>query len=51
MEAQTAAAGIAKAAAAGNLDEASAQVKSLQTNCGGCHKAHREGTPGSFKIK
>jgi cytochrome c556 len=51
MKAQTAAAAIAKAATAGNLDEAAAQVKSLQANCGGCHMAHREGTPGSFKIK
>jgi cytochrome c556 len=51
MRAQTAAAAVAKAATAGNLDEAGAQVKSLQSNCGGCHMAHREGTPGSFKIK
>jgi cytochrome c556 len=51
MRGQTAAAAIAKAATAGNLDEAGAQVKSLQSNCGGCHMAHREGTPGSFKIK
>jgi cytochrome c556 len=50
-KAQTAAAAVAKAATAGNLDEAAAQVKSLQANCGGCHMAHREGTPGSFKIK
>ena len=51
MMAQTAAAAVAKAATAGNMDEAGAQVKNLQANCGGCHKAHREGTPGSFKIK
>jgi cytochrome c556 len=51
VKAQTAAAAIAKAATAGNLDEAATQVKSLQANCGGCHMAHREGTPGSFKIK
>jgi mono/diheme cytochrome c family protein len=51
MRAQTAAAAVAKAATAGNFDEAAAQVKSLQSNCAGCHMAHREGTPGSFKIK
>ena len=51
MNAQTAAAAVAKAASAGNFDEAGAQFKSLQANCGGCHKAHREGAPGSFKIK
>ena len=51
MKAQTAAAAIAKDAAAGNFDQASADVKSLQANCGGCHMAHREGAAGSFKIK
>ena len=51
MRGETAAAAVAKAATAGNLDEAAAQVKSMQANCGGCHMAHREGTPGSFKIK
>jgi cytochrome c556 len=51
MKGQMAAAAVAKAATAGNLDEAGAQVKNLQANCGGCHMAHREGTPGSFKIK
>jgi mono/diheme cytochrome c family protein len=50
MKAQTAAA-IAKDASAGNFDQAAADVKSLQANCGGCHMAHREGTTGSFKIK
>jgi hypothetical protein len=51
MRGQTAAAAVAKAATAGNLDEAGAQVKNLQATCGGCHMAHREGTAGSFKIK
>jgi len=51
MSAQTAAAAVAKAATAGNMDDAAAQVKNIQANCGGCHRAHREGTPGSFKIK
>jgi hypothetical protein len=51
MKAQTAAAAVAKDASAGNFDQAAADVKSLQANCGGCHMAHREGTAGSFKIK
>ena len=51
MRAETTAAAVAKAAAAGNLDEAGAQLKNLQATCGGCHMAHREGTAGSFKIK
>ena len=37
MKAQTAAAAIAKDASAGNFDEATADVKSLQANCGACH--------------
>jgi cytochrome c556 len=51
MNAQMAAASVAKDASANNFDQAAADVKSLQANCGGCHKTHREGTPGSFKIK
>ena len=51
MKAQMAAASVAKDAATSNFDQAAADVKSLQANCGGCHKTHREGTPGSFKIK
>ena len=50
-KAETAAAAIAKDASAGNFDQAAADVKSLQANCAGCHKTHREGAPGSFKIK
>lgn len=50
-KAQTAAAAVAKDASAGNFDQAAADVKSLQANCGGCHMAHRGGTQGSFKIK
>jgi cytochrome c556 len=51
MNGQMAAASIVKDASANNFDQAAADVKSLQANCGGCHMAHREGTPGSFKIK
>ena len=51
-QAQTAAQAISKAGDAGNLDQAAAEVKNLQTNCGGCHMAHRERSPeGAFKIK
>ena len=51
MKAQTAAAAVAKDASAGNFDQAAADVKMLQANCGGCHMAHREGSQGAFKIK
>ena len=51
MNARMAAASIAKDASASNFEQAAADVKSLQANCGGCHKVHREGSPGSFKIK
>jgi cytochrome c556 len=51
MKAQMAAAAVAKDALGGNFDQAAADVKSLQANCGGCHMAHREGAAGSFKIK
>jgi cytochrome c556 len=43
---------VSKAAAAGNMDEAAAQFKTLTGTCGGCHKAHRDKAPdGSFIIK
>jgi len=51
MNAQTAAAAVAKAAQGGNMDEAQAQAKNLQGNCGGCHMAHRAGAQGSFSFK
>jgi len=51
MNAQMAAAAAAKAASGGNLDEAQAQAKSLQGNCGGCHMAHRAGAQGNFSFK
>jgi cytochrome c556 len=46
MKAQMAAAAVAKDALGGNFDQAAADVKSLQANCGGCHMAHREGAAG-----
>jgi cytochrome c556 len=51
MNAKNTAEVIAKAASAYNLDDAAVQVENLQGDCSGCHKAYREGTPGSFKIK
>ena len=48
---QAAAAAVAKAASAGDMDAAAAELKNVQAACGGCHMAHREGTPGSFKMK
>jgi len=47
----TAAAAVAKAASGGDMDAAAAEVKNVQAACGGCHMAHREGTPGNFKMK
>jgi hypothetical protein len=44
MKAQTAAAAVAKDASAGNFDQAAADVKSLQANCGGCHIAGVRGS-------
>jgi len=40
----------AKAIAAGTGDKA-ANLQKLQGTCGGCHKAHREGSAPDFKIK
>lgn len=51
QKAGAAAGAVAKSAAAGNLDQAASDAKGIGPNCGGCHMAHREGTPGSFKIK
>lgn len=48
----TAAAMVAKDASAGNLEQAATNLKMVQGACGGCHMAHREGTPQTgFKIK
>jgi mono/diheme cytochrome c family protein len=40
----------AKAIAAGTGDKA-ANLQKLQAQCGGCHKAHREGAAPNFTIK
>jgi hypothetical protein len=51
QKAGAAATATAKAASAGNLDEAAASQKMIVPNCGGCHMAHREKTDAGFKIK
>jgi hypothetical protein len=40
----------AKAIAAGSGDKA-ANVQKIQSTCGGCHSAHRGGSPPNFTIK
>jgi hypothetical protein len=50
-QAQTSAAAVSKSAAAGNMDQAAADAKSMAANCGGCHMAHREKGDSGFKIK
>ena len=43
---------VAQLAAAGKIDEAADATKMAQTNCAGCHMAHREKAPdGSWKMK
>lgn len=51
QKAGAAAGAAAKSATAGNFDQAMSDAKGIGPNCGGCHMAHREGTPGMFKIK
>ena len=52
QQAQTAAKEIGEAAKDGDMDKAQASLKSLMSNCAGCHNAHRERVPeGGFKIK
>ena len=50
-QAGAAAGAAAKAASAGNMEQAAAEMKNMQSNCGGCHTAHREKAPEGFKIK
>ncbi len=51
QKAGAAATATAKAATAGNFDEAASSAKMILPNCGGCHMAHREKTDAGFKIK
>lgn len=50
-KAQTAAAAISKLAVAGNLDQASAEAKTLAGTCAGCHTTHREKIEAGYQIK
>ena len=50
-QAQSGAASVAQSAMAGNIDQSSADAKTMATNCAGCHMAHREKTESGFKIK
>ena len=50
-QARDGAAMVEKAVMAGDMDQAAANVKTMQANCGGCHMAHREKTDAGFKIK
>jgi cytochrome c556 len=49
--AQTASDSIAAAAKAGDDAKAESELQTLSGTCGQCHMAHREGSPGNFKIK
>jgi cytochrome c556 len=49
--AETAANDIAAAAKTGDDAKIQSSVQELNRTCGACHMAHREGSPGSFKIK
>ena len=52
QKAATAASAISAAAKAGNMDQASAELRNLNSTCGGCHMLHRERLEGGgFKIK
>jgi hypothetical protein len=50
-QARAGAAEVAKSAMAGNIDQATADAKTMAMNCAGCHMAHREKTESGFKIK
>jgi hypothetical protein len=49
--AETASNDLAAAAKAGDDAKMTASFQSIGTSCGACHMAHRDGAPGSFKIK
>lgn len=48
---ETAATDLAGAAKAGDEAKMQSSLQTVNGTCGACHMAHREGTPGSFKIK
>ena len=49
--AETAANDLAAAAKAGDDAKIQSSLQAVNGTCAACHKVHREGTPGSFKIK
>jgi hypothetical protein len=49
--AEAAANDLAAAAKAGDDAKVQSSLQAINGACGGCHMAHREGSPGSFKIK
>jgi hypothetical protein len=49
--AETASGDLAAAAKAGDDAKMASSMQALTGACGNCHMAHREGAPGSFKIK
>lgn len=48
---ETAANDLATAAKAGDEAKMQSSLQVINGTCGGCHMAHREGTPGNYKIK
>jgi cytochrome c556 len=52
QKAVTAASALSAAAKAGNMEQVTAELKNLNSTCGGCHMAHRDRVEGGgFKIK
>jgi hypothetical protein len=49
--AETGATDLAAAAKAGDDAKMTSSLQAINGTCSACHMAHREGTPGSFKIK
>jgi mono/diheme cytochrome c family protein len=49
--AETAANDLAAAAKAGDDAKVQSSLQAINGTCAACHMAHREGSPGSFKIK
>jgi len=50
-KAETASNDLAAAANAGDDAKMQASLQTINGACGQCHSAHREGSPGSFKMK
>lgn len=48
---ESAANDLAAAAKAGDEAKIQSALQAVNSTCGACHMAHREGSPGSYKIK